>query len=313
MRGIIQQFKRRSRWTRWSTSAAGVILLSALAAQTAVAPTGRIIVLNSDPGIAKYAEVQQAFSAAVSRETVTVDVSNTSESELRRIIGRADAEVLYCIGARAYQSATKATRNKPIVFSSAINWKRFPARKATHVIDNDLPAETQLTLFRHFFPDIKKIGVLYNRTINKQRFAEAEEVGEELGIEVIGYSVSRPSRVDNGLESLAKKVDAFWLIPDPVVLSDEANIRLYFDLAHAARKPVFAYSSAFEALKPTLILAPDMPTIGRQAAGLVQDLSSAADVYSPAGSEVILNLGRVREYGLDFNRDSYDSVNRIIR
>lgn len=291
---------------------AGMLVLgSAMFAWTAVAPGGRIIVLNSDASVAKYNEVATAFTAAIARPTVTIDLATTSERSLRSLLTRDDA--LYCIGAKAFQSASDVARDNPIVFSSAINWKRFKRGDETHVIDNDLPAEAQLTLFRHFFPDIKRVGVLYNRSINRQWFRDAEDAGKALGLEVEGYSVSRPSRVDNGMKSLATKVDAFWLIPDPVVLDDETTIRLYFDMAHASRKPVFAYSAAFEALKPTLILAPDMPTIGRQAAGLIQNLDTAKDVYSPAGSEVILNLGRVREYGLRFNRESFDSVNRIIR
>jgi putative ABC transport system substrate-binding protein len=290
----------------------GALLASVLLAHTAVAPTGNIIILNSDAGVAKYREVETAFRSSIGRPVVSLDVASMSESALRRAIG-GRGDLLYCIGAQAYKSATEMTRGSRIVFSSAINWKRFKRGDDTHVIDNDLPAETQLTLFRHFFPEVRRVGVLYNRTINRQWFTEAEATGRRLGIEVIGYSVSRPSRVDNGLRELTPKVDALWLIPDPVVLDDEETIRIYFDMAHAANRPVFAYSAAFEALKPTLIIAPDMPTIGRQAADIFQNLTTARDVYFPAGSEVILNLGRVREYGLEFNRDSLDSVNRIIR
>ncbi len=292
---------------------ASVVLLMLVLAYGAATPISRILVLNSDSSVAKYAEVEMAFKASIGGPTMNVDVSRVSEAQVRRTIASSNPEVVYCIGTSAYQMAAKATRTKPIIFSSAINWQRFPKRRRTHAIANELPAEMQLTLFRHFFPRTKRVGVIYDRNMNRQWFGEAQKAGKEVGIEVVGYSIRRASQVDDGFRKLASEVDAFWLIPDPVVLESQTSVQRYFDLAHAARKAVFTYSPAFTALNPALILAPDMPTIGRQAAGLAQDLDSAEDSYSPAGSEVILNLRRVQEYGLDFNRDSLDSVNQIIR
>ena len=108
-------------------------------------------------------------------------------------------------------------------------------------------------------------------------------------------------------------MDALWLTPDPVVLESETVAQLYFKRADAARKPVFTYSAAFTGLGATLVLAPDMPTIGRQAAGVAQDHAGSQAVSTPAGSEVTLNLNRVQQYGMDFNREALDSVNNIIR
>ena len=58
-----------------------------------------------------------------------------------------------------------------------------------------------------------------------------------------------------------------------------------------------------------------MPTIGRQAAGLLQGLRPGAkkEVQSPAGSEVTLNLRAVKDYGLTLNEEAMDSVNRVLR
>lgn len=284
-----------------------------LVAYGAVPRVSRVMVVNSDSTVAKYAEVAGAFNASLGMSPTEVDSSKISDAQLRRLVSSTKPDVIYCIGAAAYQSATLATRDTPIIFSSAINWQRFPSRRRTHVIANELPATAQLTLFRHFFPGLKRVGVLYNRDINRQWFAAAQDAGREVGLEVVGYHVSRASRVDEGIRDLAPKVDAFWLAPDPVVLDSTANIELYFRLTQAARKPVIAYSAAFLSLNPVLVISPDMPTIGRQAAGLVRDLDTAEPVCTPAGSEVILNLRRVQEYGLEFNPESLDSVNRIIR
>ena len=78
---------------------------------------------------------------------------------------------------------------------------------------------------------------------------------------------------------------------------------------------MFTYATAFAEFGPTLIVAPDVPTIGRQAAGLLQSVRPGAkqEVQSPAGSEVTLNLRAVQDYGLTLNPEAMDSVNHVIR
>jgi putative ABC transport system substrate-binding protein len=116
------------------------------------------------------------------------------------------------------------------------------------------------------------------------------------------------------LSRLLPKVDALWVASDPVVLANEEAVRRVFAAADDARKPSFTYSSAFAEFGPTLIVAPDVPTIGRQAAGILKSLKpgSPKEIQSPAGSEVTLNLRAVREYRLELNEEARDSVNRFI-
>ncbi len=247
---------------------------------------------------------------------VTVDVTKEAPTAtaLKRMLDRENPATLYCIGAKAYQLASRVAKDKTIVLSSAINWERFPARKQRHVIANELPAAAQLTLFRHFFPKVQRIGVLYSPAINRQWFEQAQAGAKEVGVELVGVTVRRASDVPSALRELTSKVDAVWVTPDPVVLATEAAVRSLFDRCHAAQKPVFTDSAAFAELGATLVLAPDIPTIGRQAASIVTDLASNPPlIHTPAGSEVTLSLARVKTYNLELNRDALDSVNHLLR
>lgn len=291
-----------------------LIALVATVALAAVAPAGRILVVNSDVSVARYAEVQLAFKDTLGvAPMLEVDWAKEGDPAVRRAV-LANPSVIYCIGGNAYQSAQKYARGKAIVLSTAINWERFKVDgRTTRVIANELPAVQQLTLFRHFFPKLQRVGVIYNPAINKLWFDQAVLAGKEVGVEVIGHAVNRNPQVAAELAKLAAKVDALWLASDPVVLENEAAVKLYFDRADAAGKPVFTYTPAFTTLGATLVLAPDMPTIGRQAAGVVQDHPGSQPVSTPAGSEVTLNLKRVQQYRMEFNREALDSVNNIIR
>lgn len=303
-------------WSLASALSAGLVLAATVGLVFAAAPPpAKVLVVNSDASVAKYLQVQDAFKETLGAgASAELDLSKAGEAGLRRALAAENPGVIYCIGGGAYQSAAKLAKGRPIVLSTAINWERFKVDpRTTRVIANELPPVQQLTLFRHFFPKVQRVGVVYNPAINKQWVEQAVAAGKEVGIEVIGRPVLRSSGVGAALAELTPKVDALWLTPDPVVLENEAVVQRYFTGADAARKPVFAYAAAFTELGATLVLAPDMPTIGRQAAGVAQDYAGAGAVSTPAGSEVTLNLKRVQQYGLDFNREALDAVNNLLR
>ena len=293
------------------------VLAAPIVAVLAQTPATKVLVVNSDGAVEKYNTAQQSFRESFGGPVTEINLAGLTDRAAERAIRAEAPTAIYSIGAKASIAASKATPGRPIVMSSVINWQRLPAATAagTHVIANELPSATQLTMFRYFFPKVKRVGVLYSTEFNRQWMAEAIAAGRDVGIEVIGIPVRTPGAARAGLSGLLSKVDALWVASDPVVLADEAAVRAIFADSAAARKPTFTYASAFAEFSPTLIVAPDVPTIGRQAAGILQGLVPGAkkEVQSPAGSEVTLNLRAVKDYGLDLNEEAMDSVNRVLR
>lgn len=281
------------------------------------APRSKILVVNSDGGIEKYAAAQVAFRETIAQPVKELNLAGLGDAAAERAIRAEAPTAVYSIGAKAFMAASRAAKGKTIVMSSVINWQHIPAANApgTHVIANELLSVSQLTLFHYFFPQVKRIGVLYSTTYNRQWMADAIAAGRDVGVEVIGVAVRTTAGARSELPKLMPKVDALWVTADPVVLADEPAVRALFAALQAAKKPVFTYTTAFTEFNPTLIVAPDVPTIGRQAAGLLMSLRPGArkEVQSPAGSEVTLNLRAVKEYGLRLNEEAMDSVNNLIR
>ena len=293
------------------------VLAAPIVAVLAQTPATKVLVVNSDGAVEKYNTAQQSFRESFGGPVTEINLAGLTDRAAERAIRAEAPTAIYSIGAKASIAASKSTSGRPIVMSSVINWQRLPAATAagTHVIANELPSATQLTMFRYFFPKVKRVGVLYSTEFNRQWMAEAIAAGRDVGIEVIGIPVRTTGAARAGLSGLLSKVDALWVASDPVVLADEAAVRAIFADSAAARKPTFTYASAFAEFSPTLIVAPDVPTIGRQAAGILQGLVPGAkkEVQSPAGSEVTLNLRAVKDYGLDLNEEAMDSVNRVLR
>jgi len=213
--------------------------------------------------------------------------------------------------------AYKLAEKKNIVFSLVINWRRHPIDKGTYGISNELLQGTQLMMYRYFFKDVSKIGILYNSKYNEEWFDIAVESAKDVGISIVGKSINKPGKIESALNNLLPNVDALWLIPDPTVIYDIESVNKLFEQCQAAGKPIYTYDKAFVNLGATLIMSADIPTMIKQSAEIVssirEDMEIEENVQNPAGSHIILNMKKVEEYGLNLNIEALDSVNEIVR
>ncbi|MDM8566853.1 ABC transporter substrate binding protein [Candidatus Halobeggiatoa sp. HSG11] len=272
-----------------------------------------ILIINSDESVEKYSIIQQEFETELSEIKITG--INLAESSLQDNL--VNPLLVYAIGSKAYSQASKVFKNKPLIFSSMINWRRFDITSYTYGVALELPVEMQLFMYSYLFPDIHTLGVLYSKSHNSQWFELAVSQAKEVGLSLYGKAVANTADVSKELKEILPKVDALWLISDPTVLHDANQVQQIFDTTAAMKKPIFAYSTLFTKYGAILTIAADLPTMGRQAAYLAQNiLEQQIDeekIQLPAGSHVTLNLKRIQEYGIKINHSALSSVENIIK
>ncbi len=294
----------------------GVFLLGQTAALGETAPT--ILLLNSDTSVEKYREAQDAFLNAFSEPVITVDLGDgkVDASDVQDLLYDEEPDALYCIGSKAYLIAHKRAPKTPIVFSSIINWLRMPVTKSTYGVSNELHAGMELMLFRYIFPTFQHFGVLYSGEYTEEWFENAKSEAREMGVTLIGQKISKPKQVVPALKKILPKVDAFWLISDPNVMSAKKDLLAILKTCDAQQIPVLSYHEAFADVGATMAVAADNPTIGGQAASIVQEILAGNPldeaVQFPAGTSIVLNLKKVNEYDLSYSEDALLGVNRII-
>ncbi|MFQ5963506.1 MAG: ABC transporter substrate-binding protein [Candidatus Scalinduaceae bacterium] len=278
-----------------------------------------VIVLNSDMSIENYSLAHTEFKSMMVDLKDEIDLGSkwVNEKSIKKRIKKIDPDVIYCIGSKAYQMAYKFAKKKNLVFSLAINWRRLPMGKNTYGISNELHQGMQLMMHRYLFPDVNKIGVLYSKIYSEEWLNIAIENAKEVGIDIIGRHISESDDIESALDELLPEVDALWLTPDPIVISNVESVVKIFEQCEAVRKPVFAYNRTFANFGATLIMSADISTMGRQAAGIALDILANKKVIervqNPAGSHIVLNLKKVDEYGINLNIEALESVNEIIR
>ncbi len=278
----------------------------------------KIMVLNSNAAVDKYRIAQEEFSQSISMPVSKVDLGGAKLKlrDIEDLLYNEYPDLVYCIGTKAYLLANKFISERKIVFSSILNWRRLPMAQNTYGISNELNPEMQMTLYRYIFPDIKRIGVLYSKEYNRQWFKEAQNAAKEMDVKIIGCSVFRKKDVASELKSLVNKVDALWLISDPVVMAHKESLLEVFKECDKKRIPILTYHEVFVDYGAILIVSVDNPTTGRQAAAISQELLAGdevkKDVQLPAGSHIFLNLKKANAYGLKHSEMALSAVNTII-
>jgi putative ABC transport system substrate-binding protein len=277
-----------------------------------------ILVLNSDSSVEKYRETQEAFKAMIAQPVLEVDLGDEKWdiTDIEDLLYDEDPDVIYCIGTKAYLFANKYAPKKIIVFSSVINWRRLPITDQTYGISNEFHAAMELMQFRYVFPDIQKIGVLYSTKYTEEWFSNAQKAAKEMEVNISGQSISNRKNAIPALKKLLPKIDAFWLISDPEVMSAKEDLLNILEACDAKNIPVFSYHETFANFGAVFTVSVDNPTIGGQAAGIIRELLAGSPIEEhvqfPAGTWTVLNRKKVKEYGLQYNEDAIPTINVII-
>ena len=278
----------------------------------------KIMLINSSGAVEKYSVAQEEFLKTIPQSVVAVDLSKEKYklSDMEDLLYDEYPDLIYCIGTKAYLIANKFVSEKKIIFSSIINWRRLPRTKSTYGVSNELHPGFQITLFRYIFPKVSKIGVLYSEEYNGHWVRKARENANEMDVEIIAEQVGQSRFTLTTLKTLLPGIEALWLISDPVVIPDKETLHELFALSDATNTPVFSYHPTYVDYGASLVVSVDDPTTGRQAAAMVTDITSGVEmkdrVQLPAGSHIVLNLQKVKAYGIHFNEMALDSVNQLI-
>lgn len=276
------------------------------------------VLINSDITVEKYEVTGKEFKKNLPYPLIEMrlDERRWRLPNIEDFLYDEGADFIYCIGTKAYFIAHEYAGDTNVIFSSIINWKRLPMKEKVYGVSNELHPAMQMTLFRYIFPNMKKIGVLYSRQFNSAWYDAAKERAKEVDIEIIGRSVSFHKDITAGLQAILPKIDALWLISDPMVVSNNKSLLEIMKMCEERKIPILSYHEAFEKYGAALIVSVDNPTIGRQAVeiaiGLVAGHEIKEKVQYPAGSRIILNLHKLKAYGFKYNEDALASVNKVI-
>lgn len=143
-------------------------------------------------------------------------------------------DLVLAVATPSAQACAVATKKSPVLSAAPLLFTAItdpvgaglvddlqkPGKNITGVSDM-LPVDKHMGMIRRFFPNLKKLGVIYNagEANSKTTVAMVQAEGAKAGFEVVGATVAKTSDVYQAAKSLVGKVDAIYLPTDNTVIS----------------------------------------------------------------------------------------------
>ncbi len=296
-------------------------LLNILFVSIGFAAQNKVLIVNTNTAISRYEKIATEFKNTLPKNAYqwlefNVEGHVNPDNDLQQLIQTEKPEMIYCIGSKAYSLSQNYVSEKFLIFSAAINWQRLNINEKTYGVSNELAPEQEITLLRLFFPQVKKIAVLYSKEFTKEYIETLKKVTVPFNIEIIERQINHPSEINAELNDLLPKTDMLWMIADPLVLENEEAVLQILQIAKQQKKPVYTFSDSFVKHGAALSIAPNLSTIGGQSANLLMSLKEGKipeeRVKFPAGSSITLNMCAFDALKLPLSKEALSSVEQII-
>jgi putative ABC transport system substrate-binding protein len=168
----------------------------------------------------------------------------TQQQIARKFLGEVP-DVIVAITTPTTQAMVAATKDIPIVFATVIDPVKAkviskydkPGGNVTGVSDAP-PIAQQLRLIREILPNLKKLGFIYNPSLDssKATLEWINEQGKPLGIEVVESPSPTANEVIPAARKLVGKVDAIFIPNDTTVV---ASIEAIVKIGEETKTPIF--------------------------------------------------------------------------
>ena len=192
-------------------------------------------------GISQFAEhpaldeVRRGFEDELKAQGIETDIiykNAQGDTGVAGIIAQKFAadkvDLIFGIATISAQTAKQATDTIPVLFSAVtdpvhsqlVNSMENVGGNVTGTTDTS-PMDKQLALFKQLDSNIKKIGIIYNTSESNSEIqvAQAKEIAESLGMEIIAVGVNNINDIPQAVNSLASKADALYAVTDNIVAS----------------------------------------------------------------------------------------------
>lgn len=170
------------------------------------------------------------------------------------------SDLILAIATSSAQAAIQATKEIPILFTAItdpvgadlVESIEKPGGNATGTSDTHPEAiKKTINTIKEFFPDVKKVGVIYNSGEPNAvtNVTNAKKVMAEIGLEPVEAAITSSSEVKQAAESLLGKIDVFYIPKDNTVVSalesvmqvaNEHKIPTFVGEADSVRRGTFA-------------------------------------------------------------------------
>lgn len=271
-----------------------LLLMAAVMAPVMTSHAQVMIAIVKSKNIAAYDEAIAGFADVLKGHRVNAQYEEylVSDKDVIGTLKIKKPDIIYTLGMSATLSISKAISTIPVVFAMVTD----PAGagiQAPHVTGSslDIPASLSIGALKRALPEVRNVGIFYNKAENSDYIRSAEAVVRNHGLILQAYAVESAAEIPD-LKDIA--VDVLWMIPDTIVCKSASVERLFLtSLEH--RIPVMGISSSYAKAGAIMAVSCDYEDIGAQAgetACMILDgiMPASIAVTYPRMTKLYLNL-----------------------
>lgn len=286
-----------------------LLLLACVAGGAEPASAANVAVILSDR-VDDYQEALRGFKETV-RHPIVAEYNMGGDLErgrkiLTEIETKVKPDLIFAIGLWALQAIVSQPTDIPVVYAMVLNPPSIVGTSTKNITgaSMNVPVEQPLRLLKQLGPQVKRVGVIFNRARTGYLVKRAEAVAREEGLQLIAKEISSPKEAIAALESLQGAVDALWILPDETTLA-QAVVQQMLLFSYRNKIPLLGLSERHAQMGALLSLSfASSEDIGRQAGELASTIlggKTAADVpYTTARRlSLTVNLKAAQKLGVE--------------
>lgn len=235
-----------------------------------------VLVIQSLP-IAPYQAVFEGFQKVVQAPVERILLPDTDPVRLAERMRRRWPAAMFCIGRQALE-AVSHFKGVPIVYAMVLEPPESVPASDIHPnpltgIRMFVEPREQVRVFKRLFPEVKRMGVLYNP--GRSMGAAAVTAVEGMGMTAVAAPISDPKQGVAALDAMVADIDAFWMLPDLSVWSPE-TVEYLLLVSMRRRMPVLTFSKKYVDMGAAVAVGIEPRYIGFQAGRIINRLPEAA-------------------------------------
>ena len=246
----------------------GLVLLLGLCTLGVSESSAMDIAILRSSDIEAYREAIAGFKATGPIGAIYTEYDVRGDLELGKKLARklraSNASLVVAVGLKAALAAKVEIVDIPIVYMMILDplKHQLTADNMTGTL-LEVPVDRQLKIMRMFLPTLHQLGTLYNPLKTSSRVKDAIRQATNSDFQLTGLPVESDKDVPQQLRTLLSNVEAFGLMPDSTVLTNE-SVRFILDSALARQIPVIGFSPEFTRLGALLSISVNYGDVGRE-------------------------------------------------
>lgn len=228
-------------------------------------------------------------------------------------IRRTKPAAVFVLGAEAF-SLVKRIRDIPVIYTYTM--VAPDSEESNRIgVKIEIPPEKQFEELLKLLPDVKTVGVVYDPTKTSPIIRDSLKAAKKTGIKLVPHEVYSQKKVIAAISGMKDKIDVFWMLPDPTLLTQEAvEFLLFFSLENNI--PIFTFSEKYVRLGALMSLSPDPLEVGKKTGGMARRILAGEDVSDIKADNVdrvllSINTSAAKKLGITISEQTLNRANIV--